>query len=344
MESDRRFVYLSVALWPVGSVGLVAIWRRDYPRRGAVAVREERLSFMSSIWWGVRKWPAYFGGPIFPLVGVFLAVFPIAVLCLLLKSNFGLLLMGIIWPVVLLCGLFVAILLVGLLFGWPLMWPTVSAEGTDSFDALSRSYSYTYQRPVHYLFYAAVAGVLGMLAWVVVLIFAKGVIVYSYWAASWGSGGARMTEIIDSDHQPRRRRDVGLRGARHWLLGARRENPGRGLPVQLFLVRGHIHLLLAAAIGRCHGNGRSVRRRGAGIVRPAPVKDRARPAAASRGVAGGGNGETGVIWPSLQVQVHSCWPSSDKLCDRIASICESNWPRVRTKSQPAARAASSFAS
>ncbi|HEY2759510.1 MAG TPA: hypothetical protein VGI75_02165, partial [Pirellulales bacterium] len=95
----------------------------------------------------------------------------------------------------LLCGLFLAILLVGLLFGWPLMWPTISAEGTDSFDALSRSYSYTYQRPVHYLFYAAVAGVLGMLAWVVVLIFAKGVITYSYWAASWGAGANRIDDL-----------------------------------------------------------------------------------------------------------------------------------------------------
>jgi len=86
-------------------------------------------------------------------------------------------------------------LLVGLLFGWPLMWPTVSAEGTDSFDALSRSYSYTYQRPVHYLFYAAVAGILGMLAWVVVLIFTHGVISFSYWAASWGSGSDRIQTI-----------------------------------------------------------------------------------------------------------------------------------------------------
>ncbi len=75
------------------------------------------------------------------------------------------------------------------------MWPTISAEGTDSFDALSRSYSYTYQRPVHYLFYAAVAGILGMLAWVVVIIFANGVITYSYWAASWGSGGQRIQDI-----------------------------------------------------------------------------------------------------------------------------------------------------
>jgi hypothetical protein len=165
--------------------------------RGAALwfAREDRLSFRRMLGWGVRKWPAYFGGPIFPLIGVLIAVIPVAVLCVLLKIPIGVFVMGIIWPVVLLCGLFVAILLVGLLFGWPLMWPTVSAEGTDSFDALSRSYSYTYQRPVHYLFYAAVAGVLGMLAWIVVLIFAKGVIEYSYWAASWGSGGPRIQEI-----------------------------------------------------------------------------------------------------------------------------------------------------
>ena len=129
-------------------------------------------------------------------------LFPIAIFSLLLKLDLGVLIVGIVWPVVLLCGLFLAILLVGLLFGWPLMWPTISVEGTDSFDALSRSYSYTYQRPVHYLFYAAVAGVLGMLAWVVVLIFAKGVITYSYWAASWGSGGQRMTEIISTATAP----------------------------------------------------------------------------------------------------------------------------------------------
>lgn len=159
--------------------------------------REDRLGLRRSLLWSVAggRWMSYFFGPALPLLGVLIAVIPIAILCLLLKADIGVLLVGIIWPVVMLCGLFLAILLVGLLFGWPLMWPTISAEGTDSFDALSRSYSYTYQRPVHYLFYAAVAGVLGMLAWVVVLIFAKGVIVYSFWAASWGSGGARIDEI-----------------------------------------------------------------------------------------------------------------------------------------------------
>jgi hypothetical protein len=174
--------------------------------RGAALwfAREDRLSLRHSLLWSVAKfrWMSYFFGPALPLAGVLIAVIPVAVLCLLLKLDFGVLLVGIIWPVVLLCGLFLAILLVGLLFGWPLMWPTISVEGTDSFDALSRSYSYTYQRPVHYLFYAAVAGVLGTLAWVVVLIFAKGVITYSYWAASWGSGGERITQIAAATTNP----------------------------------------------------------------------------------------------------------------------------------------------
>lgn len=164
--------------------------------------REDRLSFRRSLVWGMWKWPSYFGGPVFPLLGVLLAVIPAALVCWLLKSDAGVLALGIAWPLILACGLTLAILLVGLLFGWPLMWPTVSAEGTDSFDALSRSYSYTYQRPVHYLFYAAVAGILGTLAWIVVLIFANGVIEFSYWAASWGSGGARIREIQATMNDP----------------------------------------------------------------------------------------------------------------------------------------------
>ena len=47
-------------------------------------------------------------------------------------------------------------LAVGLAAGWPLMWPTISSEGTDAFDALSRSYAYVYQRPLAYLLYAVI--------------------------------------------------------------------------------------------------------------------------------------------------------------------------------------------
>ena len=68
------------------------------------------------------------------------------------------------------------------------MWATISSEGTDSFDAISRSYAYAFQRPLHYLFYALVAVVLGVLGWLLVSNFAAGVVYITYWAASWSAG------------------------------------------------------------------------------------------------------------------------------------------------------------
>jgi hypothetical protein len=92
-------------------------------------------------------------------------------------------------------GLVMTILLLGLLFGWPLMWATISSEGTDSFDALSRTYAYVFQRPLCYLFYALVAAVVGWLGWILVENVAGSVIWLTYWAASWGGGAANIGDI-----------------------------------------------------------------------------------------------------------------------------------------------------
>jgi len=88
------------------------------------------------------------------------------------------------------------ILLAGVLLGWPLMWATISVEGTDSFDALNRTYSYVFQRPLRYFFYVIVATVVGWLGWIVVENFAASVIWLASWAASWGAGAARMDELV----------------------------------------------------------------------------------------------------------------------------------------------------
>jgi hypothetical protein len=53
---------------------------------------------------------------------------------------------------------------------------------------LSRCYAYVFGRPLHYLFYALVAAVLGALGWLLVSNFAAGVIWVSYAAAGWGLG------------------------------------------------------------------------------------------------------------------------------------------------------------
>ncbi|MEQ8837992.1 MAG: hypothetical protein RID07_14390, partial [Lacipirellulaceae bacterium] len=81
-----------------------------------------------------------------------------------MRMELGALLTSLLMIVPLLLGLGFAIAAIGLLLGWPLMWSTVAVERTDAFDAISRSYAYVYQRPLHLLFYLCFATVLGILA------------------------------------------------------------------------------------------------------------------------------------------------------------------------------------
>ncbi len=148
----------------------------------------ERVGLVGALRHSCRKWPAYFGAPLFPLIGCALAALPVCLLGILMKVSFLAVLLAIVWPLMLLAGLIMAILLLGLAFGWPLMWGTVSTEGTDAFDALSRSYAYVFQRPLRYLFYVIVAVIIGSLGWVIVDGFADGVIALTRWAAEWGHG------------------------------------------------------------------------------------------------------------------------------------------------------------
>ena len=72
----------------------------------------------------------YFLAPLYPLVGVVLLALPISVVGLFLRASLGLgaVVAGLVWVLVLLASLAAMWLLGGLIFGWPLMWPTISAE------------------------------------------------------------------------------------------------------------------------------------------------------------------------------------------------------------------------
>jgi hypothetical protein len=120
--------------------------------------RKEKISIGEALRFTWARIASYFTAPLFPLV------FVVAVLILLIVYGWlhmipivgDIVVDGLGWPLVLLAGLVMAVILVGLL-GWPLMYATISSEGSDSFDALSRSYSYVYGAPWHYLWNSVVA-------------------------------------------------------------------------------------------------------------------------------------------------------------------------------------------
>lgn len=86
----------------------------------------------------------------------------------LLTSNAGLAVAGVFWPIALAIGLGTTLTLVGLMFGWPLLSASISADGQDGFGAVGTAFSYVYRRPLPLAFYVIVAAFLGWLAWVIV--------------------------------------------------------------------------------------------------------------------------------------------------------------------------------
>lgn len=192
--SFYHFVYsLLCAAWEivVWSICGAAITRSA----ALFLTREEKISPVAAIKFGFRRWTSYVGGPVLPVVCAMLIAIPLAIMGLIAKSNFGASLVAVGWPIVIVLGFLLAMLLIGLMFGWVLMWPTISVEGTESFDAMSRAYSYTYHRAGRYLFYAGFALFCGVLAIFAVQLFAYMLMYLGQWGLSWGATEERMLEL-----------------------------------------------------------------------------------------------------------------------------------------------------
>ena len=122
----------------------------------------ERLGLGALMKYARSAWRTYFGSIGIPLLGIL----PVGILMflpgLLLLSQYTVWLSGLVlWPLALLGGFILAVLTLGLLFGWPIIWGSLAADKPDSFDAIGRGYQFTFQRPLNYFFYAVVAAVLG---------------------------------------------------------------------------------------------------------------------------------------------------------------------------------------
>jgi hypothetical protein len=160
--------------------------------------RHEYVGVGEAVGFAVKNWFTAASSIGIPLIAVAILCIPGAVLGLLLGFDVGVVLVGIFWFVVLLLGLLMVLLLLGLGLGWPLMVASVAAECQNAFDAMTRAYAYTLQRPLHYLFYGLVAIIFGGLCWTIVSIIANGVIDLAFWGVSWGTGfyGAERIEMI----------------------------------------------------------------------------------------------------------------------------------------------------
>ncbi len=134
--------------------------------------REEHISIKAALAFAQRKLAGLFVAPLFPgllviVVGVLMIVGGLVMAIPVVGEIIGGIGLGLALP----GGFIMAAVIVGALAGGGLMWPTIAVEGSDSFDAMSRSYSYVYARPWRTAFYAGVALVYGAICYLFVRIF-----------------------------------------------------------------------------------------------------------------------------------------------------------------------------
>jgi len=136
------------------------------------ATRDERIPWNEALKFAMGKWSQFFMAPLIPLVFLLgCCVFQWVMGIVGALPIVGPLLVGLLWILVLVVGVILALVVVGAIGGMGLMYPTIAVEGSDAFDAFSRSYNYVYTRPWRTLFYTIVAAIYGALCFVFVKVF-----------------------------------------------------------------------------------------------------------------------------------------------------------------------------
>jgi hypothetical protein len=152
--------------------------------------RDEKISVRQALKFSIGKFLSFFFAPLIPLAIVVAIGALIALGGLLMYVSYvGPILVGLLFFLALVAGFVMTLVVLGTVGGFNLMYPTVAVEGSDSFDAISRSFSYVYARPWRMLFYIAVAVVYGALTYLFVRIFLFLVLGMTHYFVQWWLGG-----------------------------------------------------------------------------------------------------------------------------------------------------------
>jgi len=137
------------------------------------AARDEKIPIRQAIKFSGRKLFSFFTAPLIPVVLV--AVIGVVIFLGGLFAAIpyvGELFAGVFWPLAMFGGFIMVLVMIGGVSGFMLMFPTIAVEGSDSFDALSRSFSYVYSKPWRTSFYVLVSSIYGSICYLFVRLFA----------------------------------------------------------------------------------------------------------------------------------------------------------------------------
>ena len=182
-------------------MGLLIIWSvfaAAVTRLAALEfARGEKAGLKDSFSFVMRKFWSYFWSPLTPVLGVLFFIACNVIGGLLGKIEFaGEIAVAIGFPLAIISGFIIVFLgFVGII-GFFLMFPAISSEGSDAFDAISRAYSYVLSRPLHFLSLLITIIICGSILSFIASYGACLIMKTSYFTVGLGMGG-KLNEIRD---------------------------------------------------------------------------------------------------------------------------------------------------
>lgn len=171
-------VFATIVVWGLfgGAIARIAMARAGW---GCGLDGREALKY------AVKHFRPLVCTPLLPIIVLALAALTCAAFGLIFRLPLvGDFLGGLLLLVPMGIGLLMFAMVAGLAGSWPLMVAAVAAEGEDSLDALSRSFSYLNHRLGSYLFYLAVACAIGIPGLLLINWSIDGVLTMTRWGLS----------------------------------------------------------------------------------------------------------------------------------------------------------------
>ncbi len=182
----EHWVYALIFL--ILGLGVVAFFGGAVHRISALHfAREEKISLTQALKFSCSRFLSFFTAPLIPLAFI-LVIAGLLALGGLVGSFWyvGEVLMGVLFFLAIAGGLVIALMGIGLVGGFPLMYPTIAVEGSDSFDAISRSFNYIFARPWRSALYGLVALVYGTVTYLFVRFIAYLALSATHVFVKWG--------------------------------------------------------------------------------------------------------------------------------------------------------------
>lgn len=159
-----------------------------------------KVGMWSALKFSGENFLSYISAPLLPAIGIG----AIWVLCLAgglvgLIPFVGPVLVGFFYWLALGLGLLMALIVMGVVAGWPLMYAAISTEGSDGYDGFSRAYGYVFSRPWHYLWFTVVSLAYGSVLVVFVSFAANLAVFLAARAVASGMGTDSVQTLISAN-------------------------------------------------------------------------------------------------------------------------------------------------